>query len=130
MDSELETYALGGVTPETREYYGKLKSRAILQLRGVQGLEKSYEKEVEAIDEILMAVHKPQRFDGSEGREVQLIKQFERTCGLLTKHMGVQSPEKLTVRKFYMRLADLKEQFKEQQPKQRLNGKRRQGAYK
>ena len=74
---------------------------------------------------MILQAFKPQKFDGYDGREVQLIRQFEKTCGLLTKHMAIQNPEKLTVRKYYMRLADLKDQFKEGQPKQKMNGSSR-----
>ena len=123
-DTELETYGIGGIAPETREFYGKLKSRALLQLRGIQGKLKDYEKQVAEIDEMIVSAFRPQKFDGVEGREVQLIKQFERACGLLTKHMGIQHPEKLTVRKYYMRLEDLKQQFKDNQPQKHANGRR------
>lgn len=131
IDTELETYNIGGgVSPETREFYGRLKNRTLVQLRGIQGKQPDYEKEVATIDEMLTATFKPQKFDGYDGREVQLIKQFEKSCGLLTKHMGVQEPEKLSVRRYYMRLADLREQFKENtQPKQK-NGSRRTDIHK
>lgn len=125
IDTELETYNIGGgVTAETREFYGRLKNRAIVQLRGIQGSLPDFEKELEEIDAAILSAFKPQRFDGHEGREVQLIKQFERSCGLLTKHMGIQHPEKLTVRKYYMRLEDLKQQFKDNQPQKHANGRR------
>ncbi len=126
INAELETYNLGGVTPETREYYGKLKSRTITQLKGIQGSLPDYERQLEQIDESILAMFRPQKFDGHEGREVQLIKQFEKSCGLLTRHMGIQNPEKLTVRKYYMRLEDLKQQFKDNQPtKHAKNGSSR-----
>jgi len=120
----LETYNIGGVSPETREFYGRLKNRALTQLRGIQGTIPDYEKEIAQIDEMILSTFKPQKFDGYDGREVQLIKQFEKSCGLLTKHMAIQKPEKLPVRKYYMRLDDLKQQFKDAQPKQKINGSR------
>lgn len=107
------------------EFYGRLKNRAIAQLRGIQRTLPNYEKEIAQLDEMIISTFKPQRFDGYNGREVQLIKQFERACGLLTKHMGIQKPEKLTVRKYYMRLEDLKQQFKDSQPKQHAKNGRR-----
>lgn len=81
-------------------------------MQGVQGKAPEYEKDVAEIDEQMLDAFKPQRFDGYEGREVQFIKQFEKACSLLTKHMGIQNPEKMATRKFYLRLEDLKEQFK------------------
>jgi len=102
-----------------------VKNRAITQLQGIQGNLPDYEKEVAQIDEMILSTFKPQKFDGSDGREVQMIKQFEKACGLLTKHMGIQTPEKLSVRKYYMRLADLKEQFKDNQPQQQQKNGRR-----
>lgn len=108
-----------------------MKNRTIIELQGIQGNLPDYEKEVALIDKAILATFKPQKFDGHDGREVQLIKQFERSCGLLTKHMGIQNPEKLTVRKYYMRLEDLKQQFKDNQPKQHAhNGSRRTGINK
>ncbi len=103
-----------------------MKNRAIVQLQGIQGNLPNYETELALIDKAILSTFKPQKFEGQDGREVQLIKQFEKSCGLLTKHMGIQNPEKLTVRKYYMRLEDLKQQFKDSQPKQQAhNGSRR-----
>ena len=101
-----------------------------MQLQGIQGKLPDYEKEVAMIDKAILATFKPQKFEGQDGREVQLIKQFERSCGLLTKHMGIQNPEKLTVRKYYMRLEDLKQQFKDAQPKQHAHNGRRSNIHK
>ncbi len=89
-----------------------MKARTLKVLQGIQGKAEGYEKEVAEIDEAIFDMFKPIRYDGGDGKEVQFVKQFEKACSLLTKHMNIQQPEKLPTRKFYLRLADLKEQFK------------------
>lgn len=122
IDTELETYKLaGGISPETVDYYSKLKRRVEVICKGIQGKMKGYEKEVEEIDRLILNIVKPQRYGE---KEVELIQAFDKNCLMLTKHMNIQRPERLPLRKFLTALKDLREQLKPNK-NQIFNGQKR-----
>lgn len=119
MEQELEAYKLsGGVSPETVTYYHNLKKRTIAICEGVRGRLKNYEQEVKQIDEMILSLFKPERW---ADRETDLIRNFDKNCIALTKHLNIQEPKRLPVREFIGAMQELKELLKPS--KRQLNGK-------
>lgn len=118
MEQELEAYRLsGGLSPEISSYYHKLKKRTLVICAGVQGKLEGYEKEVSEIDEMILSMIKPERYAEKEGL---FIINFDKNCNALTKHLNIQNPEKMPVRRFLGAMQDLKEYLKP--AKSKMNG--------
>jgi hypothetical protein len=108
----------GSISPNVGSYYHNLKRRTLTILQGVQGKFEEYEKEVAQIDEMILALMKPERY---AEKESELVRNFDRNCVSLTLHMNIQRPEKMPVRAFLGALKDLKEYLKP--AKNNRNGK-------
>lgn len=106
------------MNPETSSYYHNLKKRTIAICEGVQGKLKDYEQEVRQIDEMILSLFKPERY---AEKETELIRNFDKNCIALTKHLNIQEPKRLPVREFLGAMQELKELMKPQ--KRQLNGK-------
>lgn len=78
---------------------------------------KDYEREVQEIDEMILSLQKPERY---ADRETELIRNFDKNCIALTKHLNIQEPKKLPVREFLGAMQELKELLKPS--KRRMNG--------
>lgn len=89
----------------------------IVQCQGVQGKLKGYEKEVAEIDEMILSLIKPERW---AEKETELIRNFDKNCIALTKHLNIQEPKRMPVREFLGALQELKEYLKP--TKNKING--------
>lgn len=107
----------GSVSNETSAYYHNLKKRVIVQCQGVQGKLKGYENEVAEIDQMILSLMKPERW---AEKETELIRNFDKNCVALTKHLNIQEPKRMPVREFLGAMQELKELLKPQ--KRQLNG--------
>lgn len=109
--SELSTCfpTLSGSGKET-EYYSKLKNKITFQLRKIQGFE--VDKQLKVIDDYLLRMAMPKNFAGINGLEIKQKKEFQQACALISQHMNISEPQKLTVFGFYSRLEILKKQLK------------------
>jgi hypothetical protein len=82
-----------------KEYYQRLKRRTVLQLSEiVEQVDNS--ESIEAIDDFLFSLSKPQSFSGKNSAEIRFDKQFEEMCLFLKKELNAD-PEEMTVLQFY-----------------------------
>ena len=109
VDTELETYFPAEFNNvKQKEAYDKLKQRALLILDGIKnGV--SNAKEIEVLDLSLLSLHKPKSFIGLDSAEVKFDKQFETTCLVIAKEVGLD-PKAMTVLQFYSAVEHLKQQ--------------------
>ena len=111
IDEELNLYFPGQFDDAAvKEYYDRLKSRALLQLDSIIR-DKDNRIEIERIDNFLLSLSKPKLFSGKESAEIKYDRQFEDMCLFLTceLHLGI---EKITVLQFYNSFDYIKKQRK------------------
>jgi hypothetical protein len=90
-----------------KEYYTALKHRTMLVLQQIAGEDRS--AEIEKIELALLSLIPPKNYAGATGAEVELVKAYERTCAILSQHIG-RNPKRLTVLEFYETLGTLKKE--------------------
>lgn len=109
VTSELEIYFPGDfVNPKEKEAYDKLKARTLLVLDSVIN-DTDNSKQIEAIDIMMLNMHTPKTYIGSESVEVKYDKQFESTCLLITQKTSMDA-RKMTVLQFYNAIDNIKAQ--------------------
>lgn len=109
VTSELEIYFPGDfVSPKEKEAYDKLKARTLLVLDSVIN-DTDNSKQIEAIDIMMLNMHTPKVFIGSESVEVKYDKQFESTCLLIAQKTNMDA-RKMTVLQFYNAIDNIKAQ--------------------
>lgn len=109
VTSELEIYFPGDfVNPKEKEAYDKLKARTLLVLDSVINNTDNSEQ-IDAIDMIMLNMHTPKTYTGSESVEVKYDKQFESTCLLIAQKTNTDA-RKMTVLQFYNAIDNIKTQ--------------------
>lgn len=109
VTSELEIYFPGDfVNPKEKEAYDKLKARTLLVLDSVIN-DTDNSKQIELIDTMMLNMHTPKVFIGSESVEVKYDKQFESTCLLIAQKTNMDA-RKMTVLQFYNAIDNIKAQ--------------------
>lgn len=109
VTSELEIYFPGDfVNPKEKEAYDKLKARTLLVLDSVIN-DTDNSKQIEAIDIMMLNMHTPKAYIGSESVEVKYDKQFESTCLLIAQKTNMDA-RKMTVLQFYNAIDNIKAQ--------------------
>lgn len=106
---ELETYFPGDFTnPKEKEAYDKLKNRTLLVLDSVINNTDNTEQ-IKLIDALILNIHSPKVFIGSESIEIKYDKQFESTCLLISQKTNANA-KKMTVLQFYNAVDNIKAQ--------------------
>lgn len=109
VTNELETYFPGDfVNPKEKEAYDKLKNRTLLVLDSIIN-NTDNTKQIESIDTMMLNMHVPKVFIGSESVEVKYDKQFESTCLLIAQKTNMDA-RKMTVLQFYNAIDNIKAQ--------------------
>ena len=109
VTSELETYFPGNfVNPKEKEAYDRLKNRTLLVLDSIIN-NTDNTKQIESIDTMMLNMHAPKVFIGSESVEVKYDKQFESTCLLIAQKTNMDA-RKMTVLQFYNAIDNIKAQ--------------------
>ena len=109
VTNELETYFPGDfVNPKEKEAYDKLKNRTLLVLDSIIN-NTDNTKQIESIDAMMLNMHAPKVFIGSESVEVKYDKQFESTCLLIAQKTNMDA-RKMTVLQFYNAIDNIKAQ--------------------
>lgn len=109
VTSELEIYFPGDfVNPKEKEAYDKLKARTLLVLDSVIN-DTDNSEQIDAIDMIMLNMHTPKTYMGSESVEVKYDKQFESTCLLIAQKTNMDA-RKMTVLQFYNAIDNIKTQ--------------------
>lgn len=120
---ELETYFPGDfVNPKEKEAYDKLKNRTLLVLDSIIN-DTDNTEQIELIDTMVLNMHTPKVFIGSESVEVKYDKQFESTCLLIAQKTNMDA-RKMTVLQFYNAIDNIKAQA-EAEAKSLKNHKKR-----
>jgi len=110
VTSELEIYFPGDfVNPKEKEAYDKLKARTLLVLDSVIN-DTDNSEQIEAIDIMMLNMHTPKTYIGSESVEVKYDKQFESTCLLIAQKTNMDA-RKMTVLQFYNAVDNIKQQL-------------------
>ena len=109
VTNELETYFPGDfVNPKEKEAYDRLKNRTLLVLDSIIN-NTDNTKQIESIDTMMLNMHAPKVFIGSESVEVKYDKQFESTCLLIAQKTNMDA-RKMTVLQFYNAIDNIKAQ--------------------
>lgn len=109
VTSELETYFPGDfVNPKEKEAYDRLKNRTLLVLDSIIN-DTDNTEQIELIDTMMLNMHTPKVFIGSESVEVKYDKQFESTCLLIAQKTNMDA-RKMTVLQFYNAIDNIKAQ--------------------
>lgn len=109
VTSELEIYFPGDfVNPKEKEAYDKLKNRTLLVLDSIIN-DTDNTEQIELIDTMMLNMHTPKVFIGSESVEVKYDKQFESTCLLIAQKTNMDA-RKMTVLQFYNAIDNIKTQ--------------------
>ena len=110
VTSELETYFPGDfVNPKEKEAYDKLKNRTLLVLDSIIN-DTDNTEQIELIDTMMLNMHTPKVFIGSESVEIKYDKQFESTCLLIAQKTSMDA-KKMTVLQFYNAVDNIKQQL-------------------
>lgn len=109
VTNELETYFPGDfVNPKEKEAYDKLKNRTLLVLDTIIN-DNDNTEQIELIDAMMLNMHTPKAFIGSDSVEVKYDKQFESTCLLIAQKTSMDA-KKMTVLQFYNAIDNIKAQ--------------------
>lgn len=110
VTTELETYFPGDfISPKEKDAYDKLKQRTLLVLDSIMNGTNNSEQ-IENIDIIMLNMHSPKSYIGSESVEVKYDKQFESTCLLIAQKTSMDA-KKMTVLQFYNAVDNIKQQL-------------------
>lgn len=111
IDQELNLYFPGNFDDASvKEYYDKIRNRALLQLDAIIRDVDNDEK-IDKIEEFLLTLAKPKVFSGKDSVEIKYDKQFEEMCLFLKQELSVE-PQDMTVLQFYNSFEYLKKQKK------------------
>ena len=80
-------------------------------------------KQIESIDTMMLNMHAPKVFIGSESVEVKYDKQFESTCLLIAQKTNMDA-RKMTVLQFYNAIDNIKAQAEAEAKSLKKNKKR------
>lgn len=110
VTTELEMYFPGDfVNPKEKDAYDKLKQRTLFVLDSmINGTDNS--KQIETIDIVMLNMHSPKSYIGSESVEIKYDKQFESTCLLIAQKTNMDA-KKMTVLQFYNAVDNIKQQL-------------------
>lgn len=107
---ELETYFPGDfVNSKEKDAYDKIKNRTLLVLDSIISGADNTEL-INAVDIMLINMHNPKSFIGSESVEIKYDKQFESTCLLIAQKTSMDA-KKMTVLQFYNAIDNIKSQL-------------------
>lgn len=110
VTTELETYFPGDfISSKEKDAYDKLKQRTLLVLDSIMNGTNNSEQ-IETIDIIMLNMHSPKSYIGSESVEVKYDKQFESTCLLIAQKTSMDA-KKMTVLQFYNAVDNIKQQL-------------------
>lgn len=108
--TELETYFPGDFTnAKEKDAYDKLRQRTLLVLDSIIN-DSDNSKKIEELDKLLINMHSPNIFIGSESVEIKYDKQFESMCLLIAQKIGLDA-KKMTVLQFYNAIDTIKKQI-------------------
>ena len=106
---ELETYFPGDfVNSKEKDAYDKIKNRTLFVLDSIIN-DTDNTEQIEAIDVMLINMHNPKPFIGSESVEIRYDKQFDSTCLLIAQKTNMDA-KKMTVLQFYNAIDNIKSQ--------------------
>ena len=110
VTTELEMYFPGDfVNPKEKDAYDKLKQRTLFVLDSmINGTDNS--EQIETIDIVMLNMHSPKSYIGSESVEIKYDKQFESTCLLIAQKTNMDA-KKMTVLQFYNAVDNIKQQL-------------------
>lgn len=110
VTTELEMYFPGDfVNPKEKDAYDKLKQRTLFVLDSmINGTDNS--EQIETIDMVVLNMHSPKSYIGSESVEIKYDKQFESTCLLIAQKTSMDA-KKMTVLQFYNAVDNIKQQL-------------------
>lgn len=110
VTTELEIYFPGDfVSPKEKDAYDKLKQRTLFVLDSmINGTDNS--EQIETIDIVMLNMHSPKSYIGSESVEIKYDKQFESTCLLIAQKTNMDA-KKMTVLQFYNAVDNIKQQL-------------------
>lgn len=110
VTTELEMYFPGDfVNPKEKDAYDKLKQRTLFVLDSmINGTDNS--EQIETIDIVMLNMHSPKSYIGSESVEIKYDKQFESTCLLIAQKANMDA-KKMTVLQFYNAVDNIKQQL-------------------
>lgn len=110
VTTELEMYFPGDfVNPKEKDAYDKLKQRTLFVLDSmINGTDNS--EQIEIIDIVMLNMHSPKSYIGSESVEIKYDKQFESTCLLIAQKTSMDA-KKMTVLQFYNAVDNIKQQL-------------------
>lgn len=114
IDSEINLYFPNQFDdPAIKEYFDRLKSRALLQL---DTLIRDSDNTIliNQVDDFLLLMARPKVFSGSESSEIKFNKQFEDMCLFLSHELG-KDVEQMSVLQFYNSFDYIKKQQKQKQ---------------
>lgn len=110
VTTELEMYFPGDfVNPKEKDTYDKLKQRTLLVLDSMIN-DTDNSEQIETIDMIMLNMHSPKSYIGSESVEIKYDKQFESTCLLIAQKTSMDA-KKMTVLQFYNAVDNIKQQL-------------------
>lgn len=110
VTTELEMYFPGDfVNPKEKDAYDKLKQRTLLVLDSVIN-DTDNSEQIETIDMVMLNMHSPKSYIGSESVEIKYDKQFESTCLLIAQKTSMDA-KKMTVLQFYNAVDNIKQQL-------------------
>lgn len=110
VTTELEMYFPGDfVNPKEKDAYDKLKQRTLFVLDSmINGTDNS--EQIETIDMVMLNMHSPKSYIGSESVEIKYDKQFESICLLIAQKTNMDA-KKMTVLQFYNAVDNIKQQL-------------------
>lgn len=110
VTTELEMYfPRDFVNPKEKDAYDKLKQRTLFVLDSmINGTDNS--EQIETIDIVMLNMHSPKSYIGSESVEIKYDKQFESTCLLIAQKTNMDA-KKMTVLQFYNAVDNIKQQL-------------------
>lgn len=100
--------------PKLDAFYTNMLRRAKLMMESLESKTEDVLKAINAIEKDMLQYIGPKNFFGANGKEVQHIKSFEKTCIVLKQHGLAIEPEKLTTIAFYQALETIKEMIDKQ----------------
>ena len=110
VTTELEMYFPGDfVNLKEKDAYDKLKQRTLLVLDSMIN-DTDNSEQIETIDMIMLNMHSPKSYIGSESVEIKYDKQFESTCLLIAQKTSMDA-KKMTVLQFYNAVDNIKQQL-------------------
>lgn len=100
IDNEIGLYFPGySEDSASKEYYDKVRERALLQLDSILSDEDNTEL-IDKIEDFLVSLAKPKSFSGSKSAEIAYDKNFEEACLFLKKETGAEV-DNMNVLQFY-----------------------------